>query len=1325
MVDFRTQETSLASRLDDRRAVCELPGPEPALRSGGREPTLGEYRTFDFALPTDLAGLLWQLVGHDKTALFCVLAGCFHLVAERLGLCATLGDNESRASLIVTTPIGRDEGEVNAYLLLLLSFNSSRRFDEWAEEIRGQFARASGTQACRPPGLASISSETEPTIAILCQPFRQAAQRTLELQAWSSPLIGNVQLADNDIFGSLTYHAGQIEDACAERIGECLVRVLRTAALDPGRTLGEIDLIEHDERDQIARLSAGPMVVRPPETNVVRLFESQAAVAPDNLALAGLLELDDIYDPAASKYIVESITYGQLNARANQIARTLRANSVARNCVVGLAVEHPIHRMEAVLGVLKAGAAYLPVDDRYPGSLKEQILSDAGVRIVLADKERDCAPWIAGRTLLDIRSAIFNGESTADLAIHVNPKDLCYVCCTSGTTSRMKGVSVAHEGLTNYVTWRRKALGFTEESLTLQTVPFSADGFAANAYPTLCAGGTMVGVPEKRQSDAHFVLAVLDRFPITNMSLVPTNCQTWLSQATPRHLRSAKLVVLAGEPASDALLERLATLAPHLHIGNEYGPTEATVGATFFHGLRPGLARIIGAPIDNVTVAVLNDMNEPMPLEVPGEICIGGPGLALGYVHDASLIARQFVTNRQGRRMYRTGDKGTWTRAGQLRYLGRFDRQLKVRGHRVDLSYLEHRIREILGAADAYVLVDDARKHPHGAEYPDEALVAYVQTRRAIREGDLRKSLAEDLPDWMVPRFVVPVAELPRDRTGRVIRDALPKPSPPTEATCPEPMNDMETRVARLFARVLRLDPAEIGAAANFFSLGGHSIALTQLAALIHSEFRVNIKMSRIYQSPTVGSLARVIGVNGQVGLKAIAPTTSKEYYAASPAQEQVFISHHRGAHPIAYNTPVLLEWREPIDADRLRRALQRVIERHEALRTAFVTHGSQLTQRIYPLSAAELQIFEVDRASVQDIIDAFIRPFALDHPPLLRLALIRIGDGRNVMLLDSHHIVMDARSLALVLRDLKAFYEGREMGAQRFTYKDYSEWYSGEAQSTGFKAKERHWLALFSDGIPTLNLPTDHPRPRHLSLVGESVGAVLDSRIQAGLAALARGHESTPSSVFLSIFVMLLAKWTGQREFVVGLSVSGRQRPEWEQIVGNFAAIVPLRCSVDDATPFSELLHGIKRRSVQAIENQDYSLSHLAKRLGVKPDPSRNAIVSAVFQYINPESGDLPELLTALPLKGGPDLAVPENYVFELVLDVVQTRSFTKVKLGYSPALFASSTVSCLLQDLLSLSQQIAEESNISLAQFDLAAVARPAVAELFESDTPPDFSF
>jgi amino acid adenylation domain-containing protein len=1123
--------------------------------------------------------------------------------------------------------------------------------------------------------------------------------------------LANITL-DYDSAGAEYYNGEGTDDQLAARFGDCVTLFLRAAVHDLDARLSDIPLIDQAERDTLDRLIKGRSTILPLATTIVDLFEVQAAETPDNTAVACLLDLDNIYDPEARTYLVESATYAQLDARSNQIAHALAERGFGRGDIVGVAAEHPIHRLEAVLGVLKAGAAYLPLDGRLPSDLREQVLGDAGVRLVIGELTGGAAVAVGGAEFMDVQGKEINRQGLGSLGRRSRPDDLCYVCLTSGTTSRMKGVSVLHRGLLNYVAWRREALEFSPRSVILQMVPFSADGFCSNAYPTLIAGGLLVMVPEGRQADPGYVLTALERFAVTGMSLVPSSCKTWIGAAQASHLCSIQYLVLAGELASDDLLMRLQALAPNLAISNEYGPTEATVGATFLQTLEPGRTRVIGRPIDNVTVTVMTGIGEPAPVNVPGEICISGAGLARGYLNEPELTERSFVTGPDGERLYRTGDWGIWSGDGDLLFLGRIDRQAKLRGRRIEIGYLERRITEVLQAEDAHVRIE-----PRGGDSVGASLIAYVALVRPRSAGDLRSALVCDLPDWMVPDEVVAMKRLPRDGQGRIDSDVLARSRPVRDEAPPASLTPLESRVADLFARVLRLPSPDLGGDANFFDLGGHSIALTQLAALIHAEFHVNIKMSRIFQSPTIAALARIIAETGRADENTLVSTAEKAFYVASPTQQQIFIAHHRGGCLTAYNTPVLMRRERSINPGRLRAALCALIDRHEALRTAFTVQGNQLCQVIAERPPIDIEILELSRDACQARLDALVRPFMLDKAPLLRVTLLRVDSWQDVLLVDSHHIVMDARSLAIVLRDLMALHDGMPLPAPGYRYRDFSESVRLMEASEGFRTKERFWLSRFPEMASPLNLPCDHVRPKVLSLASDSVSEPIDPGTVVGLSRVARSGEATLSAVFLTLFVMLLAKWTGERDVVIGLSVSGRTRPELEEIVGNFTGVVPLRCAADDTASFRQLLNTLKYEVIEAYENQDYTLSHLVRRLGIRPNPGGHTLVNTLFQFVQVDGDDaMPILRTRLPLDGGPDLVVPESYVFDLVLDVVIERASATARIGYSTALFKRLTASALLRDLLHLAGQVEKNAETPLFRIELptSASAPPSRANV-----------
>jgi amino acid adenylation domain-containing protein len=1031
----------------------------------------------------------------------------------------------------------------------------------------------------------------------------------------------------------LEYSTELFDAATVERMAAHYQRLLEGALADPGLQLSRLPLLEEAERERLLVEWTGARAPYP-DRCIHSLFETQARRTPDRVAV----RMED-----------DALTYAELDARANQLAHALGALGVGPETRVALCVERAPEMIVALLGVLKAGGAYVPLDPEYPAERLAYLLRDSRAAVLLTQERLAARLPAHGAALLcldrdwDERVAV-HPDTPPDSG--VRPENLAYVIYTSGSTGLPKGVLVEHRQLVDYTHSAIRRYAVTAADRVLQFVSLSFDACAEEIYPALLSGAELVLRTERMMDGMPLFLATCARWGITVLDL-PTAYWHELVQEleeTGAHLPpSVRLVLIGGERAlPERLSEWQRRVGTRAQLMNAYGPTEATVLATVADltrtepvPLRPGepLPPVaIGRPRVNTRAYVLDGRGGLLPAGARGELFLAGGGVARGYLGRASLTAERFLpdpfASEPGARMYRTGDLVRWRGDGELEFHGRADEQVKVRGYRVEPGEIEAVLRRQPGVRDAVVL---AREDEPGRV----RLVAWVVPADGAPGADvvagLRDRLRADLPEYMVPAALVPLQALPLTAAGKLDRRALPAPAADDHQAYIAPRTATEKALARIWAELL--GTARVGAHDNFFHLGGHSLLATRLVSRIRAELSAEVPVRLLFTSPTLAELARHLETGAGAGAIAEAPIPAVSGDRGLPlsfGQQRLWFLEQVAPVVWLYNLPVAVRLSRRLDADALRRGLEGLVARHESLRTTFAVEGDAPVQRIHPPGPVALPVREVGGADaerrerrVQRLLAAEARrPFDLARGPLFRAALFRLADDEHALLLCMHHVVSDGWSVSILLRDLAALYAAEVAGAPArlpapaLRYADFAAWQQGQFGGEALARQAAFWTEELRGAPPGMELPADRPRRDAASGRGHVVSFDLASETADALRMLARREGATPFMALLSAFHLLLSRYSGHDDVVVGTPVAGRTRPELDGVVGFFVNTLPLRADLSGDPPFTALLARVREATLRAFAHQDLPFEQIVDALGVPRDGARTPLVQALFVF-------------------------------------------------------------------------------------------------------------
>ncbi|WP_163230234.1 non-ribosomal peptide synthetase [Caulobacter rhizosphaerae] len=1277
-------------RLAGAPPVLELPTDRP-------RPPVESFRgaALPFTLPGTLSEGVRELARREGVTPFMVFLAAFQVLVSRWS---------GQTDVVVGSAIaGRDRRELEplvGFFVNTLALRTDLSGDPSFRTLLGRVKETTlGAYAHQDLPFEKLVAELAPERDLGRHPifqtmvtFNNVPHEDLELRdlSWNQ-VGGRITTAKFDlelhlfeglgIDGFFEYATDLYEASTIERLLEGLTCLLEGALGDPDQALSALPVLGSEQARRLAVEWNATASDYPRDRPVHALFSEQAGRAPQATALA----LGEA-----------TMSYGELEARSNQLAWHLKARGVGPEVVVGLCLERSFEMVVGLLAILKAGGAYLPLDPDYPAERLAFMLADAGAALTLSAGPLWSGLGLEGpAVLLDEEAQAIAARPDQAPPPAAGPLNLAYVIYTSGSTGSPKGVGMTHGAIVNLLTAPAMAYPASVGPV-LQLTPLHFDVSVQEIFLALTRGARLVLVDAAIRQDPERLVECLDRWRVRHL-FCPQVLLEQLALAWRRSRPDLALseVYQAGEAlvANAAILEMIA--ASQARLINHYGPTE-THAASSFVLPSDGVERHapIGRPIANVQLYVLDGELGLAPIGVAGELYIAGDGLARGYLGRPGLTAERFVANPYGpagSRLYRTGDLVRWRQGGELEFLGRLDHQVKVRGHRIELGEVEAVLLEQPGVAQAVAVV---REDAPG----DRRLTAYV-VGRDLDAGDLRARVRARSPGYMVPSAIVVLDQLPLTASGKVDRQALPAPEerPELIGDYVVPSTPLEEALAAIWAETLRLD--RVGAQDNFFDLGGHSLLATQVVSRVREALQVELPVRAFFEAPTVRQLAQRVEVaqKEQEGLSR-PPLTRQarpERLPLSFAQERLWFLEQLGV-GTSYTMPNFLRLEGPLDVGALEASLGALVARHEPLRTRFAVRDGEPVQVIDPPGPFELTVrdlggLEADarEAKAQALQQAEIeRPFDLERGPLFRAELLRLGPQDHVLLMSMHHILSDGWSLlGIIPRELgalyEAFLEGRPspLAPLEVQYADYALWQRQWLRDEALERQLAYWRERLAGAPPVLELPTDRPRPPVESFRGAALPFTLPGTLSEGVRELARREGVTPFMVFLAAFQVLVSRWSGQTDVVVGSAIAGRDRRELEPLVGFFVNTLALRTDLSGDPSFRTLLGRVKETTLGAYAHQDLPFEKLVAELAPERDLGRHPLVQVVVALHNvPEEGLRLEGLT-LKRAGGEHVTAK----FDLALHLFENDALWGF-FEYATDLYEASTIERLLEGLTCL---------------------------------------
>lgn len=1007
---------------------------------------------------------------------------------------------------------------------------------------------------------------------------------------------GNLKI-DYDFFTS-NYTKKEIES-----IHFRILHMIKQILENPSICIKEIQFITKEEKAQILYEFNNHTLDCPLTSNIVALWEKKVEQFPHHKALV---------------YKDKQYTYLELNAIVNQLAKYLLTQGFGKNDIIGVHMNKTDWFIISILAIIKIGAAYLPMHLEYPLDRVNYILQDSQAKLLLTDMDKKVElTQQFNINIISPEALNLTNFSTDNINTNIDSMSLCYVIYTSGSTGKPKGVCVTHSNLINFLYNSNDCFTqpFTEKDNCLSVTNISFDVSVQEIFVPLCFGATLVLYPKNTLTDIPLLCEIIEKEHITYSYFPPNILEDIYAFIKNNHKPFSICKLLVGvEMIKNSTLNKFYTLNPNIEIINGYGPSETTICATFYR-YHPELTEgtvPIGYPLKNNHIYLLNFLEQLQPIYFPGEICISGANVTKGYLNQEEMTKKSFVTSKHLDKqiIYKTGDIGYFTDKGCLSFIGRKDSQIKYRGHRIELNEINNGIKTMSAVSNAITIFQKVHNIP--------AICSYVcVTDKTVTEESIKVHLAKQLPYYMIPTYIILVKELPITANGKIDTKNLPA-IVSENKECQKPTTLTEIKLHNILCKLLKLE--KISITEKFFDLGMDSLLAIRFSLEIYKDFKQNLTITELFEKPTILDLAKYLDKQSHTNLllKDITKTPRKACYELSSAQKRIYYASKMAKTSLVYNVSGGIFVKGFLDRKKVERIINKIIAKNTAFRTYFAQQNSEVKQFILEKCSIEVKCFDEGimlENDMQRLVDKFPKHFDLDFAPLLRVELHYINND-SLLLIDSHHIILDGSSLNILITEFCHLYEKEEVLEKELEYIDYSTWENTYLSGDFVLPSQKYWENRFKDyEIPVINLPYDKSPSDKYSFTGHKLYFSLQDTIFKEVHKIANQFEMSDYMVFLAVLYILLYIYTGQENIIIGSPMEARPFAKLENVMGMFVNNLVLNAKIDTNRNIQDFLQEVKEMVLQGLAHQPYPSDKLQKDLKI---PSNISLFDVVFAYQN-----------------------------------------------------------------------------------------------------------
>ncbi len=1221
--------------------------------------------TVDFQLTVEQTSKLKSIAQTEQTTLFMLLLSIYTILLSKLS---------GQEDIVIGSPIaGRThadlEGVIGMFVntLPLRSYpKSGLSFNQYLKTVKETVVNSFEYQNQPLEELIDIlklerDTSRSPLFDVLFA-FQNIESETIQINDLKfKPYDNDIKVAkyeqnlscyeqDNRFYFNFEYVSDLYKRETIERFIGYFKSIINQIIDNASIVIGTIDIVSNEEKNKVLHEFNDTAIPYSKEKTIVDVFETQ------------------VKEHSTTKAVIfnnKSITYSELNVLSNNLAQTLIEQGVTKENAVGIYLDRSIEMIIAILGILKSGGAYLPLDITQPKARVETILKDSNCKYIVTDSagegkyKTNCLETNIETISRDPKPISFKHK--------VKPTDLAYYLYTSGSTGTPKGVMVEHHSVVNLIEDRIRTYNITSGERILLFAPIYFDASVEQMLVALLSGSSVVVIEKETLLDINDFNTYLLKHEVTHLNVVPSFLRE-MEFSKQLHL---KRIITGGEAIDLKTARKCITMAP---LFNAYGPTESTVTSTCRkYTNADSLGSInIGKPLSNTTCYVLDKNENVCPIGVQGELYLGGVGVSRGYVNNTVLTNERFIKSpfKLGERLYKTGDLVKWDHSGNLDYLGRVDHQVKIRGHRIELGEIEKPLLDHPEIIQSVVLVKGKENEAY--------LIGYYTAKTTIDEVVLKNYLKDCLPSYMVPNHLIELSEFPLMNNGKLDRKRLPEPDYKSAKKFKAPVTIIEKQLVSIWSKLLNLETDRISINTSFFDAGGHSLKAISLVNKIREVFSVEITLKQVFSKSTIAAIASTIKNANTIVYTAIPKANTQQYYPLSSAQRRMYVLYEFDKNGIGYNMPQAYKILGKVELERLENTFKTLLQRRENLRTVFKLKGEDVVQKIIGAENFKIKQIEVNEDAINDALLNEIQAFNLNKEYPIRVSLIKTNTNQNILFIDIHHIVSDGQSQNILLKEFWYIYNDNVQAPLQLQYKDYAVWQQSKTQQDLVNREKTFWLDTFKTLPKAISLPTDYNRPLVTNHEGSVFNLEFTTETTKQLRALSKQQDVTMFMLLLGVSNILLSKLSNQEDIVLGTITAGRNHRDLEDMMGMFVNTLVLRNDVKATHGFTTFLKDVKHNTLQAFDHQLYQYDELVEALELERDTSRNPLFDIMYSYQRNTTNDLEDEIINSDLKidaNGINLGTNSSK-FDLTIAVLENDENLQVAFEYSTALFKLETI-------------------------------------------------
>lgn len=1232
----------------------------------GKDKLLNQY-SYDYKISKEVSeGIIKISKGNDLLIYIVMLTGLQLQI-----------NNYVNEDSIVNIPVYKDKKGVNKWLPVKCAIDKEGMISDAIKNCRVEVMNAYENQGYPLENIIKdqLDEDINNILGQICFGMSNIHDKENLKDTKDNKIYIYVEKNDEDISVKFTYDLNRYNMDVMNNFAKNYEITLKEMLANLKSQAKEVVSITQDEIDLIVNNFNNTKTDYPSNSSVKELFEEVVSKYPDNTA---------VVTPDCK------ISYKELDSRADKVCRLLRNKGIRSGEIVPIISDKDVGTLIGILGIVKSGAAYMPIDIEYPEERINHMLTESNSKLILGATEY-LEKVHMNIEKIDIRNVEDTELNCEDGDVCISPDDLIYIMYTSGSTGKPKGVCIRNRSVVRLVR-DTNLVAFDAGDKILQTGSMGFDAATFDIWGSLLNGLELHIQPKRNILDAKILKEYMWENKITT-AFFTSALFNQLCNEDMDIFKYMKHAIVGGDVVSPVVVSKLLEKNKTISIYNGYGPTENTTFSTVYRvsgEWDKERSLPIGEPLSNSTCYIMNSDKELLPIGVIGELYVGGDGVANGYLNNVAMTEERFIEDpyNKNSKLYNTGDLARWLPDGNIEYFGRVDKQVKINGFRIEMDEIEKAILEHEDIVEA-VIIDKKEKDN------SKKLYAYVVSDKKIDESEVKDKLKNRLPKYMIPFKIHQVENIPLNVNGKVDKEKLLKEEIQNKKEMVQPRTHIEKTMHKIWSEVLGEESISIKD--NFLSVGGDSIKSINVVSRLRKELEIEVNISDIFNEDSLEDISRKLEERNTVNYKIIKQVEKLEYYETSSAQNRMYVINQMNKESTSYNMPYAMISESSIDKSKLESCINYIVSRHESLRTSFHVVDNKIVQKVHEdikidINTTQLDCLLEDKEIIEEYLMSLVKPFDLEKAPLLRGTIVKVKDA-DLFFLDTHHIVVDGESFMILLRELNTLYNGGKIDYEPVQYKDYAY----EENNKSIEGQKKYWLDKFSGTINTLDLPTDYKRPKKQSFNGNHISIKIDSVLRDKIDKFMVDRGVSKNMVYLSVLSILLSKYSRQEEIVIGIPSIGRTNIELQNTIGMFINTLATVIHPNSNKSFDTLVSEVKKEIINVSENQDYQFDKLVEDLNITRNEGRNPLFDIVFTFNkfkkNPSEDNA---FKVYEVKN-------EISKFDMTVIVNDDGETDNVTIEYATDLFKEETINRIIDEYAFILEQSIDNSTKELKDLDL----------------------